>query len=417
MKNKAGVTLLVALGLTALAVAAASARTSAPAGTSASRSAQAATASSLCKTAGLAFAGPVTGPAAFLGNDQVHWVNLFLTRWNAGKSIPGVPAGLKRVKLKLALIGDSQLNPQVSATVAGQVASNKSILAMVGFAGSNENLGGGPVLDRAGMAFVSGSATADALTTTLKDFFRVVPNNSKQATVGVGYIVKNLPLKKGDSVMVVDDAEAYGQGIADAAQKLLTAAGMKVHRESVPESTSSATADFTSIAQKAVAEHDKLVYAPTQVATDSQLFTQQLHSAGYSGGFMATDGSLSPTEFKFPGAYISFFGPDLTRVAAAKPYLAAYTKKYGKAAASDPFGAPSFVAAQMIAIAISKTCAHGTTSRAAVVKALKTVTLPKTILGHAVAFDNKGDVRRGPARGVTVFKIQSNGTYKLVFTG
>jgi branched-chain amino acid transport system substrate-binding protein len=416
MKKKAGVTLLVALGLTALAVAAASARTSAPAGTSASRSDQGATVSSLCKTAGIAFAGPVTGPAAFLGNDQVHWVNLFLTRWNAGKSIPGVPAHLKRVKLKLALIGDSQLNPQVSATVAGQVASNKSILAMVGFAGSNENLGGGPVLDRAGVPYVSGSATADSLTKTLKNFFRVVPNNSKQAATGVAYIVKNLPLKKGDQVMVVDDAEAYGVGIASAAQKLLSAAGMKVDRESVPESTTSATADFTAIAQKAVAQHAKLVYAPTQVAKDSQLFTQQLKTAGYSGGFMATDGSLSPTEFKFPGAYISFFGPDLTRVPAAKPYLAAYTKKYGQAAASDPFGAPSFVAAQMIALAISNSCAHGNTSRAAVKRALKSIALPTTILGHEVAFDNAGDVKKGPARGVTVFKIQSNGTYKLVFT-
>jgi branched-chain amino acid transport system substrate-binding protein len=417
MKSKAGITLIVALALSALAVAAAAAKTARGTGPSAPSTAQTATASNLCKTAGIAFAGPVTGPAAFLGNDQVHWVNQFLTRWNAGKSVPGVPAGLKRVKLKLALIGDSQLNPQVSATVAAQVTSNKSILAMVGFAGSNENLGGGPVLDRAGVPYVSGSATADALTKTLKGFFRVVPNNSKQAAVGVAYIIKNLPLKKGDQVMVLDDAEAYGIGIANAAQKLLAASGMKVSRESVPESTSSATADFTAIAQKAVAEHAKLVYAPTQVATDSQLLTQQLKTAGFTGGFMATDGSLSPTEFKFPGAYVSFFGPDLTRVAAAKPYLAAYTKKYGKAAASDPFGAPSFVAAQMIAIAISRSCAHGKTSRAAVTRALKAVKLPASILGHAIAFDNAGDVRKGPARGVTVFKIQSNGTYKLVFTG
>src|SRR5574337_69877 len=126
---------------------------------------QQAAASPSCKLASIGFAGPVTGPAAFLGLDQQHWVQTFISFWNAGKPIPGVPAKTKRVKIKLALIGDSQLNPQVSATVAAQMASNKAILGMVGFAGSNENLGGGPVLDRAKMAYISGSATADNLTT------------------------------------------------------------------------------------------------------------------------------------------------------------------------------------------------------------------------------------------------------------
>jgi ABC-type branched-subunit amino acid transport system substrate-binding protein len=230
----------------------------------------------------------------------------------------------------------------------------------------------------------------------------------------VGYIFKKLGLKRGDQVMVVDDAEAYGQGIATAAQKLFAAGGAKVDRESIPESTSSATADFTSLAQKAVALRAKVVYAPTQVASDSNLFANQLKTAGYSGIFFATDGSLDSTSFKFPGAYISFFGTDVYQLAVAKPFVKYYVKKYGK---TTPFGAPSFVAAEMIAVAISKTCTgHTTTSRAAVKNALGKVSLPSTILGHAVAFDNKGDVVKGPARGVTVFKIQANGTYKLVYT-
>ena len=44
-------------------------------------------------------------------------------------------------------------------------------------------------------------------------------------------------------------------------------------------------------------------------------------------------------------------------------------------------------------------------------------TLTTSILGYPVAFNNAGDVRRGPAQGVTVFKIQPNGTYKQVFAG
>jgi ABC-type branched-subunit amino acid transport system substrate-binding protein len=286
---------------------------------------------------------------------------------------------------------------------------------MVGFAGSNENLGGGPVLDRAHLAYVSGSATQDQLTSSLKGFFRVVPNNNQQAVVGVGYIVKKLGLKNGDAVMVVDDGEAYGVGIADTAQKLLAQAVGKIDRESLPESTSSATADFTALAQKAVATGTKLVYAPSQVATDSQLFAQQLKTAGYTGAFMATDGSDSPNEFKFPGAFVSFFGPDISKV--SQSWVKAFTHKFGTKAANDPFGAPSFVAAEMLAIAISNSCAKGSTSRAAVLKQLPKTAITTSILGHAVAFDNVGDVRKGPARGITVFQIGPDGTYKVAFAG
>ena len=120
--------------------------------------------------------------------------------------------------------------------------ANKKILGMVGFAGSNENLGGGPVLDGAHLAYVSGSATKDTLATgasgqkPLKDFFRVVPINSTQAKAGVAYIVPKLKLNKGSKIMIVDDGEAYGIDIANAAQKAFKAAGItKITRESVKE--------------------------------------------------------------------------------------------------------------------------------------------------------------------------------------
>ena len=374
--------------------------------------------SPLCKTAGIGYGGPLSGPAQFLGDDQLNWVKLFVANWNAGKAIPGVPKGLKRVKLTIPNDGlaDGQLQSGPSATAARAVVADKKILGFAGFAGSNENLGGGPIFDSAGLAYVSGSATADNLTSTLKNFFRVVPNNSAQADAGVTYVIKALKLKKGDKVMIVDDGEAYGIGIADAAQSLFKSKGISVDREQVAESTSTSTADFHTVAQKAVSSGVKLVYAPTQTATDSQTFVQLLHTDGYNGGFMATDGSVSPTQFKYPGAYISFFGPNVTAINSA--FRNQYRAKYGAASASDPFGAPSFVAAQMLAVAISQQCAatHGKTiSRALVTKRLKGVTVPTSILGYSMAFKNKADNNHGPVAGVTVFQIQADGTYKQVY--
>ena len=114
MKSKAGITLIVALVLAALAVAAAAARTTGAIRPSAARTPQVASASSSCKTASIAYAGPLTGPAAFLGRDQQHWVDTFLTFWNSGKPIPGVPRGLQGVRdvppVSL-LVGDRGVDP------------------------------------------------------------------------------------------------------------------------------------------------------------------------------------------------------------------------------------------------------------------------------------------------------------------
>ena len=135
-----------------------------------------------CKTAGVGFASVLTGPTASLGIDQEHWARVFLLYWNSGKPIVGLPADFKRTRITIRAVGDSQLNPQVAATVAGQMLSNKQVLALLGFVGSNESLGGGPVLDRGGMVYVSSSATRDDVAQKLKNFYRVVPNNVAQAT-------------------------------------------------------------------------------------------------------------------------------------------------------------------------------------------------------------------------------------------
>ena len=265
------------------------------------------------------------------------------------------------------------------------------------------------MLDRGGMVYVSSSTTRDDMASRLKNFYRVVPNNLAQAQIAVSYLLKNNVIKGGDQAMVVDDAEAYAANQADDVQKLLTAANVKVDRESIPASTSSATANFSALANKAVAIKADIVFAPTQVASDSQLFAQQLKSAGYKGDFVAADGSFDSSNFKFPGAYLTYFGADVNKVPVAKPYLAAFTKQFGQTLG---FGPPGFTVMEMLAVAVSKSCADGKTSRAEVRRLLPKVKLTNSILGIPIAFDNDGDLFHGPKKGVTLFQIQADGSYK-----
>ena len=72
--------------------------------------------------------------------------------------------------------GDTQLMPAQATTVTQQFISNAKIVGVVGPAGSQEVEAVGPLFGRAGVAFISGSATNTTLTLSGKNptFFRVV---------------------------------------------------------------------------------------------------------------------------------------------------------------------------------------------------------------------------------------------------
>ena len=128
---------------------------------------------------------------------------------------------------------------------------------------------------------------------------------------------------------------------------ILDKAGVKVDHQS----QAAAQTDFTALSNRAKAEGAKVVVLGSQVASNAQLFFQQLKSRGYTGGFLGTDGTFDSTKFTVPGAYISSFSLDIHDVAIAKPYTAAFEKQYGQ---TNSFGAPSWVAVQTIAMGISR---------------------------------------------------------------
>jgi branched-chain amino acid transport system substrate-binding protein len=364
----------------------------------------------------IALTGPYTGPAGTAGLDQRNWGRVFISTWNAGKAIPGVPKGFKRTKLK-ALEADTALNPQLAATVAVQLRSNKDVLAVNGFSGSQEVVAGGPILRRGGVPFVSGSATRASLTdpttpdgSVLKSGFfrRVVPTDKRQGATDAAFVLNKLGVKSGDAVMTVDQAEAYSVPLTTLITQLLDKAGVNVSRESQP----AAQTDFTSLANKAVAQKAKVVVLATQVASNAQLFYNQLKAKGFSGGFLATDGAFDSSQFKVAGAYISSFSLDINDVPVAKPFVADFKKKYG---ATISFGAPSFVAVQAIAMGISMACADGKVSRPEVRKEIGKVKMSNSLLGKPIAFDKLGDVVGGV--GFTMFQIGNDGTYNVVQKG
>jgi branched-chain amino acid transport system substrate-binding protein len=334
---------------------------------------------------------PITGPVASLGTEQLHFAELALAMDN------------KANKTKITLVqGDTQLQPAQATTVAQQFVSNSKMVAVVGPAGSQEVEAAGPEMTRGGMPFISGSATAVALTAgKYPTFFRVVSKDSVQGPQDANYILQNLHPK---AIMIVDDEEAYSTGLVSAMIPIFTKAGVKVDHESVPQSQT----DFSSLVAK-VTPAESVVVLPWQVAANAQQFGRDLAQQHKKAVIFGTDGLFSPGTFEITGSYVSSFGPDITAIPADASIAAAAKAKYGS---FGTFGPPIFAATHVIDEAIASVCKSGQTpTRANVMAAIRKTSEPTSILGQPIAFDARGDLVHGK---FFLFKISSSGKYQLI---
>jgi branched-chain amino acid transport system substrate-binding protein len=384
---------LVALAVMAAALAVVAAAVARP---DAARSAQGSAAISCTKSVTVGMMAPITGPASSIGGDQLHWAQYYFQQWNA------------KHKLKIKLVqGDTQLDPSKASVVAQQFASNSSMVGVIGPAGSQEVVVSAPILKKAGLTFISGSATRVSLTdgSNRGYFFRVVPNDDVQGPTAADYMASKLGVKSGTSVMVVDDQESYSTGLADIVQKTLEGKGVKVQRESISQTAT----DFSSLVAK-VTGNTKVVFLPFQLSAQAQLFAQQLKSQGKAAPVFGSDGTFDSSKFNVNGSFISFFAPDVTTIRVDAAIVAGFHKKFP--GATSPFGAPNYVAAQVYANAITKACAAGKNkiTRAAVRKWVAKTSLTATLLGGPLKFTANGDVSGAKFH---VFKIV-NGKYLTV---
>ena len=170
----AALTALVAVGCGSSSSSSSSAAGSSSAAASASSSGSA---GKSCK-ATIAIEGPFTGPVAQVGLEQLHFAQLAVADDNKAN---GTDVTLAQ--------DDTQLTPSMATQKTQSILSSNAV-ATVGPAGSQEVEAVGPLFGRAGMAFITGSATLPALTTDGKNptFLRVVPNDNIQGPQDANYV-------------------------------------------------------------------------------------------------------------------------------------------------------------------------------------------------------------------------------------
>jgi branched-chain amino acid transport system substrate-binding protein len=339
-----------------------------------------------CTSVSLGFLGPLTGPAAFIGNEQLSWLRFAVQKYNAQRN----------TQFEVAL-GDTELKAPVARRVARRFVGDRDIMAVIGGSESQAVRVSGNLFEAAKLASISGSATAVDLTKQRPygTFFRTVPNDSIQGPTVVNYVSRKL---KADNVVVIDSQDDYSVPLAKAVAGKLRARGVDVSRESV----SADDTDFSSIVANVGGNVDVVVFA-TQVATAANTLSNQLREQGKRAVVFGTDGAYSPSQYKPRTGYVSSFAPDLHSVRAARGLVREYNR-FSKNAVFGTFGPPTYMAGWVAMDAIRKACARGGATRAEVTRNVRSTNIP-SVLGGRTRFDKKGDLFGGGT--FTVFKITS----------
>ncbi len=163
---------------------------------------------------------PLTGGIAHLGKDNENGALLAVEEANAA----GVKLGGKPVKFVLRG-EDDQADPKTGTTVAQKLVDEK-VNGVVGHLNSGVTIPASAIYHQAGIPMITGSATNPQLTEQgFKNVFRVVGRDDQQGPAIASYLAAE---KKPKVVAVVDDATAYGEGIANEVEKTLKAANVQV---------------------------------------------------------------------------------------------------------------------------------------------------------------------------------------------
>ncbi len=114
-------------------------------------------------------------------------------------------------------------------------------------------------------------------------------------------------------MLIIDDDEAYSQGLVNVMVPILKKAGIAVDHQTLNGTDTGATlaAAIKSLVTSHLSAQDGVALLPWQTATDAQMFGQDAKQAGKTVILFGTDGTNSPSQFNIPGSYVSAFGPDI----------------------------------------------------------------------------------------------------------
>src|SRR6266446_9479920 len=331
--------------------------------------------------------GPLTGGIAHLGKDNENGARLAVEEANAART------RIDGKDVKFALVAeDDQEDPKVGATVAQKLVDAR-VAGVVGHLNSGTSIPASPIYNGAGIPVISGSATNPKLTEQgFKNQFRVVGRDDQQGPAIATYLANE---RKPKLVAVVDDASAYGEGIANEVEKTLKAAKVNVLPR---EKGTNKTNDWKAILTKLRGRNPDAVFYGGMTSTAAPLLKQG-RELGMKAVFSFGDGACEGEMVKLAGAATEGMLCSQAGIpveAASKKFLEAYKKKFNQ----DPiiYAPFTYDAANLLIDAMKK--ANSTDPKKYLPELQK---ISFTGATGPIAFDEKGDRKDAE---ITIFAMK-----------
>ena len=280
----------------------------------------------------------IAGPNAPLGLDTQYGVEIAIDQRGelAGHPIELVP-------------GDAGCDAQGGQTAATKIASDDSIVAVVGHNCSSSCTPAAPIYNDAGLTMISPSCTAPALTgegSHVDSFLRTAHNDNIQGRVMAEFVINELGLT---SAATIHDGSPYAEQLQQVfADTFVELGGTITAQEAINVGDTDMRPVLTSIASGS----PELIYYPIFIAEGGFITAQAKEIAGLEETILAgADGMQSPQFLEAAGdaaqgMYLS--GPDLGfENEIYTDFLADYAERQG-GDPTAPFHAHAYDASLMI---------------------------------------------------------------------
>lgn len=343
--------------------------------------ATAATAANADDTVKIGEVAPLTGPASYLGKDTENGARLAVEEINE----KGLVVGGTKVTLVLDAQDDAG-DPRQATQVAQKLVDDK-VVAIVGHMNSGTTIPASKIYSDAGIVQVSPSATNPAYTQQgFKTAYRVVATDAQQGPALADYATRTLKVK---TVAIVDDATAYGQGLANEFEKRAKSDGLAVVSH---DATNDKATDFRAILTRIKGEHPDIIMYGGLDATGGP-FAKQAKQLGMAQKVLAGDGLCADDLSKLAGeaaddVICSVAGSPLEKMPKGPAFVQRYEKRFGShPVLNSPF---AYDAVYVIAEAMKRA---GSTAPDKILAAMPASDY-EGVLGQT-QFDAKGDLRHG----------------------
>jgi branched-chain amino acid transport system substrate-binding protein len=324
---------------------------------------------------------PLTGGIAHLGKDNENGARLAVEEINK----KGLTIGGQKITLELDAQDDAA-DPRQATQVAQKLVDDK-VVAVVGHLNSGTSIPASKIYSDAGIVQISPSATNPTYTLQgFKTTYRVVATDAQQGPALANYASKSLKAK---SVAIVDDATAYGQGLANEFEKQAKADGLTVLSH---DATNDKAVDFRAILTKIKGEHPDIIMYGGMDATGGP-FAKQAQQLAISSKVLAGDGVCTDKLSDLAGTatdniVCSIAGMPLEKMAGGADFQKRYVARFGQPIQIyAPF---TYDAVYIIVDAMKRA---NSTDPAKILAAMP-ATDYHGVLGET-QFDSKGDLKQG----------------------